>query len=315
VENGTSLQRPASDWIQPPDEAQGVGRYIETLRERLWIVVTCTVITLVLAIAYVATTTKQYQAEADLLVIPVSQDAVPLVGLPLIQESSDPTRAVETASRLVTNVDVATRVQNDLDLAETPRGVLTHVVAEPVAQSNIVAITATATSPAAAQALANSFATETLVAQTAQLHAAIDQVLPSLQQTAESESGPVALQPDSATAAVAVLNQLRAGRDPTLIVQTKADLPVSPVSPRPLLSVAAGLIAGLILGIGGAFGAQALDPADPEGKEPRGEAVAPDRPLAADRGGLPNLARVTRRFTKPHRRALADDPGHRLLSL
>jgi Mrp family chromosome partitioning ATPase len=260
VENGTSLQRPASDWIQPPDEAQGVGRYVETLRERLWIVVTCTVITVVLAIAYVATATKQYEAEADLLVIPVSQDAVPLVGLPLIQESSDPSRPVETASRLVTNVDVATRVQEDLSLDQTPRDLLTKVTAEPVAQSNIVAITTTATSPEAAQALANSFATETLAAQTEQLHEAIDQVLPSLQQSAEGESPQVAAQPDSATAAIAALNQLRAGRDPTLIIQTKADLPIEPVSPRPALSLAAGLIAGLVIGIGAAFGTQALDP-------------------------------------------------------
>jgi uncharacterized protein involved in exopolysaccharide biosynthesis len=97
VENGTSPERPSSDWILPPDEQQGIGRYVETLRERLWIVVTCTVVTVAIAIAYVATATKQYEAEADLLVIPQAQDAVPLVALPLIQESSDPTRAVETA--------------------------------------------------------------------------------------------------------------------------------------------------------------------------------------------------------------------------
>ena len=44
VENGTSPHTDARDWIQPPDEAQGIGRYVETLRDRLWIVVTCVVV-------------------------------------------------------------------------------------------------------------------------------------------------------------------------------------------------------------------------------------------------------------------------------
>jgi non-specific protein-tyrosine kinase len=260
VENGTFPERPSSDWILPPDEQQGIGRYVETLRERLWIVVTCTVVTVAVAIAYVATATKQYEAESDLLVIPQSQDAVPLVALPLIQESSDPTRAVETASRLVTNIDVAARVNEDLGLNETPRDTLTDITAQPVAQSNIVAITAQATSPEAAQDLANSFAHATVTEQTQELHAAIDRALPNLETQAENEPPVVAAQPTSATAAIAGLRTLRAGPTPTLRLQTEADLPTGPVSPRPLLSVAAGLIGGLIMGIGGAFAAQALDP-------------------------------------------------------
>jgi receptor protein-tyrosine kinase len=43
-------------------------------------------------------------------------------------------------------------------------------------------------------------------------------------------------------------------------VETKADTPSSPVSPRPALSIAGGLLAGLVLGIGGAFASQGLDP-------------------------------------------------------
>jgi Mrp family chromosome partitioning ATPase len=260
VENGTSPQRPATDWIQPPDEQQGFGRYVETLRERLWIVVTCTVVAVVIAIAYVTTATKQYEAEADLLVIPVSQNAAPLVGLPLIQDSSDPTRPVETAARLVTNIDVAARVQGELDLPGTPRDVLTQVTAEPVAQSNIVAVTAHATSPAAAQDLANAFASQTVNEQTQQLHSAIDKLLPGYRSRAENESPELAAQLNSATATVLALETLRGSPDPSLSVSTQADEPTSPYSPRPALSLAAGLIGGLIIGIGGAFAIQAVDP-------------------------------------------------------
>jgi non-specific protein-tyrosine kinase len=261
VENGTSPTRDAArDWIQPPDEAQGIGRYVETLRDRLWIVIACTVISTLLAIAYVATATKQYQAESDLLVIPISNPSTALLGLPVITESSDPTRAVETASRFVTNVAVAERVVDNLDLDTTPRGVLSQVTAEPVAQSNIIAITAEAPSPEDAQAIANEFATETVSVQTEQLHDAIDQQLPNLEQTADNETPEVAAQPTSATATLATLQSLRARKNPTLSIQTEADLPTGPVSPRPALSLAAGLIGGFILGVGAAFAMQALDP-------------------------------------------------------
>jgi non-specific protein-tyrosine kinase len=260
VENGTAPHLDARDWIQPPDEAQGIGRYVETLRDRLWIVIACTVISTVVAIAYVATATKQYEAEADLLVIPISNPSTALLGLPVITESSDPTRAVETASRFVTNVAVAERVVDKLNLNTTARGVLGQVTAEPVAQSNIIAITVKATSPADAQAIANEFATETIDVQTQQMHDAIDLQLPDLERTAESETPAVAAQPTSATATLATLQSLRARKNPTLSIQTEADLPTAPVSPRPALSLAAGLIGGFILGVGAAFAMQALDP-------------------------------------------------------
>src|SRR5213078_4001677 len=101
---------PAADWLQPPVEEVGLRRYVQTLRERIWIVIAAVVITTAIAIAYVLTASKVYEAEADLLVTPISGTDTPLVGLPgLIPPSSDPTRDVETASRLVTNVEVAGR--------------------------------------------------------------------------------------------------------------------------------------------------------------------------------------------------------------
>ena len=55
-----------------------------------------------MAAAYLAVATEKYKAEADLLVLPASRDDPTLASLPLIRESSDPTRDVETASQLVT---------------------------------------------------------------------------------------------------------------------------------------------------------------------------------------------------------------------
>jgi capsular exopolysaccharide synthesis family protein len=87
------------------------------------------------------------------------------------------------------------------------------------------------------------------------MHDQIDQRLPELRQQVESGEGSSELS-DTIGALVA----LRQGDDPTISFETAADLPSSPVSPRPALSVAGGLLAGLILGVAVAFASRVLDP-------------------------------------------------------
>ena len=247
---------PAADWLQPPVEEFGLTRYIQTLRERAWIVIAAVVITTGIALVYVVTANKVYKAEADMLVTPISTSDTSLVGLPgLIPSSSDPTRDVETASALITNTEVATRVKRALGSSESPRELLGKVEAAPVASSNIVAVTASEGSGTQARDLANAFATQAVANQAKKLHDAIDQRLPALEARLRQGVGdPVAIR-----AALASLETLRTASDPSLSVETKADVPSSPSSPRPALSIAGGLLAGLVLGIGGAFASQALD--------------------------------------------------------
>jgi receptor protein-tyrosine kinase len=247
----------APDWIQPPQEEGGLRRYLETLRERAWIVVAAVAITTGIALLYVLTASKVYEAEADLLITPISSEDPALVGLPgLIPPSNDPTRDVTTASQLVTNIDVADRVKESLDSSLSARALLGKVSAEPVASSNIVAVTAEADSPAEATEIANAFATQAVAKQTDQLHAAIDERLPRLETRLRQGAG----DPTALRASITQLETLRSGSSPTMSVETKADPPSSPTSPRPALTIAGGLLAGLVLGIGAAFGSQALDP-------------------------------------------------------
>ncbi len=244
-----------TDWRQPPEEQEGLQRYVETIRERFWMIVITVAVTTGIAILYIATATKMYDAEADLLVTPISSDSAGLTSLGLIRESADPTRDVETASRLVTNLDVAARVQKALDSPKSPQTLLSEVTAEPVAQSNVVAVTARETSPTAAKRLANAFAKQAVADRTALLHSQIDDLIPQLRHSGEPGPG------DTSTAdLIAQLEALRASPDPTIRVQTGAALPTAQSSPRPVLSLFGGITAGLILGIVAAFAAQVLDP-------------------------------------------------------
>jgi capsular exopolysaccharide synthesis family protein len=242
-------------------EETGLRQYVRILRERIWIVVASVVLTTGIAVVYVVTANKVYEATADLLITPVSATDTSTSGLPLIHASSDPTRDVETAAQLVTNVDVANRVKQELNSPKSANALLDKVSAEPVAQSNIVAVTAQGDSPTKSQELANAFAAQAVAEQTATLHAAIDRTLPGLQRRAED-----ATIPGGATSlrelrgAVTNLETLRSGPDPTISIQTNAQAPSSPSSPKTRLSIAGGLLAGLVLGIGGAFAFELLDP-------------------------------------------------------
>jgi polysaccharide biosynthesis transport protein len=241
-----------SHWLEPPEEELGLKRYLETIRERWVLVVVSTLVCTLVAIAYVAVATKSYKAEADLLITPVASDTLP--SLPLIRQSADPTRDVETAAKLVTNVDVAARVKAQLHLSESPQDLLKKVTAEPIAQSNIVAVSAEENSKADAQRLANAFATQAVAEQTDKLHREIASQFQGLKASLGTPGTP------DTTGTLAELQALSTGPDPSMRVETLADLPQSPASPRPALTVVGGILAGLLLGIVGAFASQILDP-------------------------------------------------------
>ncbi len=134
---------------------------------------------------------KVYEAETDLLVTPVSNDDPVTQGLPLIRESNDPTRDVETAARLVTGRNVAERVRRDQKLDESATDLAESVDAAPVAQSNIVAMTADGETPERARDVANGFARAVVAERTAELRRQIDRQLPRLRErVAAGEASP-----------------------------------------------------------------------------------------------------------------------------
>jgi polysaccharide biosynthesis transport protein len=250
--------RSSADWLLPKSEPLPLERYLRVLRERLWIVVLCVVVCTGVTILYVATANKVYEAEVDLLVSPAPRDSESLVGLSLVRESSDPTRDVETVARLVTSTSVARRARSDLGTDRSTRGLLNHVSAEPVAQSNIVAVTATGSTGREAQELANAFGRAIVEDRTEQLHDQLDQALERLRARRSEAAGAAAR--EALELQINELETLRGGPDPTIRLQTTAEAPTAPVAPRPLLSTAAGFIVGLVLGLVGAFALELLDP-------------------------------------------------------
>jgi receptor protein-tyrosine kinase len=246
-------------WRRPQAESSGIERYFRVLRERSGLIFLVVLTTTLVAGAYLAVATKQYKAEADLLVIPASRDDQSLGTLPIIRESSDPTRDVETAARVTASRNVAKLVKRDLGLDMTDDELLAHVKAEPVAQSNVVAVSATADSPTLARDIANGFADGVVESRSAVVRAEADKLIAGLRQQVQ-EAEDAGESTDALSANIAALQTVREKGDPTMHVETRADAPESAFSPRPMLTIFAGVIGGLILGVGGAFAMSALDP-------------------------------------------------------
>jgi capsular exopolysaccharide synthesis family protein len=247
-----------AEWLQPPAEHQGLTRYLETIRERWVLIIAAVVATTLGALIYVATADEVYEAEADILVAPLPDEAGSFAGLGLLIESGDPLRLVETAATLIKGDPVARQTAEELGTDRDPESILRSITVEPVAESNILTVTAEAGSAEEAADLANAFANSAVTYRTDLLHQRIDDALPVLEQRLDTlPAGPAR---DALEGQIGLLDQLRAGDDPTLEVVDEASPPGSPSSPRVLASIVAGALAGLILGIGGAFALRVLDP-------------------------------------------------------
>lgn len=280
---------PDSGWLRPRVEASGAGRYLETLQRGWKLIVLAMIVSVGAAALYLSSAEKIYEADADVLVTPVPRDSPDLIGLGLIPESSDPTRDVETVARLVTTPAVATRVRIRLGVGNSTRQLLNDVEARPVAQSNIVTITARASGAGNAKRLADEFATQLIVERTERLHDELRLLLPRLRE----QFGKLPLEQRGRRSELSDrinrLNTLLSGADPTVHLAARAQTPSDPIRPRPALSIAAALVGGLVLGLGGVFLMQMIDP----------RLSREDQLL--ERYDIPILARI------PHQRRLRGD--------
>src|SRR3954468_23302113 len=184
---------PDASWRNPSVEQQGLARYVSTLRERKWLIALTVLVTTLAAVIYVLTAPKVYNAEADLLITPIGGSDPTLSGLGLISSSSDPTRDVETASKLVTSTTVAKRVKVRLKDSRSAEQLLGKVSVAPVATSNIVAVTADGGSPKEAQQLANAFAQQAVPNRTESFHKQLDLRIDALKPQVKSQPSAASL--------------------------------------------------------------------------------------------------------------------------
>ena len=233
-------------------------RFLQTLRERWFLVLGLFVLVVVAALLYVATADKVYEAEADILVTPVPTQEAVLSTVGLIVQSADPSLDVETANQLIDSPKVAEEAAKKLGQGESGAELLDQISVAPIPESNIVTVTASGPSPEVAAERANVFAETAIESRVKTIAANIEKVLPQLRQDLAEAADPASS--ESIADTLAALVAFRASGNATMQVETQATPPSSASSPRTVLIIVGGVIIGLLLGIAAAFTAQALDP-------------------------------------------------------
>ncbi|HTU95311.1 MAG TPA: Wzz/FepE/Etk N-terminal domain-containing protein [Solirubrobacteraceae bacterium] len=254
----------ATSWLGPDREESDLRRHLTTLRHRGWLIVATVVLALVVAVAYVKTTTPVYQASSSLLVTAVPSGGSIPTNLPgLLYQSADPTRDIQTAATVVDSMTTARAVKTALKLPESPVTILSKISVQPISDSNVLAVTAKADTADGAARLANAFAAQTIAVRTAQFRAAVSQQISSL--TAQIAASPktsttsAGTSGTSPTQELTELQTLRTAPLPDLSVSALATPPTGRESPRATLSVGAALVVGLVLGILGVLALEAFD--------------------------------------------------------
>jgi Mrp family chromosome partitioning ATPase/capsular polysaccharide biosynthesis protein len=253
-----------ASWLDPDSEENELRKYLSTLRHRGWLIVATVVLALAVAAAYVETATPVYQAQSSLLVSSVPTGGSIPSNIPgLLYQSADPTRDIQTAATIVDSITTATAVKSSLRLSASPAKILSEISVQPVSDSNVLAVTGSASTAVAAANLANAFAQQTVRVRTAKLDASLDRQIAAVKaQLAAAGAAGTTTATTSATSLaqqLAALQGLRSAALPDMSVSALAAPPPGRSSPRATLSLGAGLVVGLVLGILAVLALEAFD--------------------------------------------------------
>jgi len=255
--------------------------YLNVIIARRGVILTATVIVAAVALAVSLLQPSVYQAQSKVLISEKDTSAA-LLGTVLPDLSSQPERALQTQVQLVLVRPVAEATIKKLGLEMSADALLAQVQVAAVGQTNIVAITAYATSPERASAIANTMAEEYVAASVTRKRAALSKAIGEVETRLEEAKAAILelgrrIQGSGTTNELNAELQIATGAYTTLaekleslkvneqleagsgVVVQPAVAQKTPVSPRPLRNTAIGVLVGLIFGIGMAFLYEYLD--------------------------------------------------------
>jgi capsular polysaccharide biosynthesis protein len=222
--------------------------YTSAIQAHRQVVFLITFATVFASVLFLALRSPDYEASANLLVQPLPADDQSFLGLPVVRDTGDPVRTMQTAASLVESQAAAARVAAQPGEDLTANEILDRIKVNPEGQSNILAVTATAGSADDAAQLANRFSRAVLAVRSAEIANAagtlIDQLTAALQATPTTDG---ATRADLAGRLDQVNSVVRSG-DPTLQLSQPAVPPTSSSGASAGLILLLALLAGFALG-------------------------------------------------------------------
>jgi Mrp family chromosome partitioning ATPase/capsular polysaccharide biosynthesis protein len=287
--------------------------YLRALRSHAVLAVAIVLAVYAGSIAWLSVREPVYSASAQLLVTPLDRDDRSFFGLPLVRDSGDPTRTLQTAATLADSSQAAVRAARAIGDGWTEQRVRSATEVLPQGESNILAVEARASTPERAAEVANAFATAVIEVRRVSLQRL---VRAAIAETTEQLSRPglaPGVQADLSTR-LSDLRSIRGGTDPTLVISEPASVSSAPEGLAPWLVLVLAVVAGLVLAAGATL---ILELLTPRAVQREAELLAIDP--------LPVLARIpplARRFGRGRRRGAvlplagpAANEGFRLLQL
>jgi receptor protein-tyrosine kinase len=240
-----------------PDQETVLETLVRLVKTRWWIILSSLIIVPAVALAFSLLQDKQYTATANLLFRETAGR------LPDATDNNivDPARVAATNEELVSLPVIADLASRRLNGAATSAEIQTSVTTQGSADSDVVVIEATSTSPELSARIANAYGDAYIEfrrdADRAQLQDGIELVRRNIEQlTPEQRAGAEGARLQSRLDQLTLAQSLQTGN--AEVVQ-RADVPTSPSSPKTVRNVILGIIVGGLLGLGIAAAVDRLD--------------------------------------------------------
>ncbi len=253
-EEASGFTRPESG---PGGASQPVAPYLRAVRRHWILVLVLTLVTGALATAAVALSGYSYQATSTVLITALPVDPNYL-GLGVVIETGDPTRTIQTAAALLQSDRAAAATADKLGSGWTMASVQKAINVAAVGQTDVLGITGTASSPAEAARLTNTYANTSLAIHSQEVQRNIASRVAGLQAQIDAlppKSATTPSQAASLSADVTTLQALRtSGTDPTLRISQQAQRPTSHSGASIYVVAILGLLGGFALASVAALG-------------------------------------------------------------
>jgi capsular exopolysaccharide synthesis family protein len=247
-------------YVQQASEGLNLEQALGILRRRAAFVVLCLVVVAGVAFGFSKHQTKKYTATAS-LVFNSNQLSEQVAGLQAVGSGGSQAPQQQTNLKLVQLGDMAEKTANGLGRGLTKDRVREALSVSAQGESNIVDVSATATSPGLAAAIANTYVDQFVREQQTSNHAyyasallLVNKQLAALSSKQKLSPAGVAL--ENRAQSLGVLAELQSG---DVQVAQPATTPTAPSSPKTTRNTILGALLGLLLGVGLAFLLERLD--------------------------------------------------------